>query len=109
MVARVEALQNWIENIVYQMDNMDYFEQTAKLGGDIALLKYECANVAQVVADHAVQIFGGRGITKSGMGKYIERFQTTYKLPSVYGGSTEIMASLGVRQALKSFPRNSKL
>ncbi len=32
---------------------------------------------AQDIARDAVQIFGGRGITKSGMGKHIEHVRTT--------------------------------
>lgn len=109
MAARVEAGYAWMETLTNQMNHMNYEEQNKKLGGEIALLKYEAANIAHVVAAEAVQIFGGRGLTKSGMGRIIERFQRTYKIPGVYGGSSEIMASLGIRQALKTYPRNAKL
>ena len=109
MAARVEAGYAWLETVTNQMNKMSYEEQNQKLGGEIALLKYEAANISQVVADEAVQIFGGRGVTKGGMGRVIERFQRTHRIPGVYGGSSEIMASLGIRQALRTYPRNSKL
>ena len=60
---------------------------------------------AQDIARDAVQIFGGRGITKTGMGKHIEMFNRGYKFDSILGGSEEILADLGVRQALKNFPK----
>ena len=61
------------------------------------------------VSDDAVQIFGGRGITKTGMGRNIETLQRTYKFTAILGGSEEIMADLGVRQAMKSFPKDARL
>ena len=33
MISRVESTQNWLENITYQMNNMSYKEQAAKLAG----------------------------------------------------------------------------
>lgn len=58
---------------------MSYLEQSQKLAGPIALLKYQSTRVAHNVADDACQIFGGRAITKTGMGRSIEAFQRTYK------------------------------
>mmetsp|Transcript_35667 Transcript_35667/g.44235 ORF Transcript_35667/g.44235 Transcript_35667/m.44235 type:complete len:520 (+) Transcript_35667:187-1746(+) len=109
MVTRVESVHAWLETITHQMNNMNYAEQNEKLGGIIGLLKYEIAQVANLVADETVQILGGRGVTQGGMGRIIERFNRTYKLPAVYGGSSEIVASLGIRQAMKSYPRDAKL
>jgi alkylation response protein AidB-like acyl-CoA dehydrogenase len=80
MVAQLEACENWLENITYQMCNMPYLEQSVKLAGPIALLKYQVTRVAHNVSDDACQIFGGRGITKTGMGRNIEAFQRTYKV-----------------------------
>ena len=45
----------------------------------------------------------------SGMGKNVEALQRTFKFASILGGSEEIMADVGVRQALKFFPSNAKL
>ncbi|KAI9310073.1 acyl-CoA dehydrogenase/oxidase [Dichotomocladium elegans] len=109
MIAQLEPVQNWLENITYQMCNMPYAEQSQKLAGPIALLKFQATRVAHNVSDDATQIFGGRGITKSGMGRNIEAFQRTYKFAAILGGSEEIMADLGVRQAVKSFPKNARL
>ena len=64
---------------------------SSKLASDVSLLKYQCTRVAHLVADESVQIFGGRGITSTGMGKMIERFHRTYKFGSILGGSEEIM------------------
>ncbi|KAG6857225.1 hypothetical protein H0H87_007644 [Tephrocybe sp. NHM501043] len=72
MIARVESAQNWVENVTYQMTNMNYKQQAALLAGQIAFVKKHCTETAQETAKDAVQIFGGRGITKTGMGRYIE-------------------------------------
>lgn len=61
------------------------------------------------VSDDACQIFGGRALTPTGMGRYIEDLQRTYKFNAILGGSEEIMADLGVRQAIKKFPTDVRL
>lgn len=38
MIARVEAGQNWLENVTYQMCNMNYKQQSANLAGYVDLL-----------------------------------------------------------------------
>jgi hypothetical protein len=64
--------------------------------------------VALHVSEQACQIFGGRAITRTGMGRIIEGFQRTIKYPAILGGSEEIMADLGIKQALKNMP-NARL
>eukprot|EP01124_Arcella_intermedia_P008090 TRINITY_DN1504_c0_g1_i1.p1 TRINITY_DN1504_c0_g1~~TRINITY_DN1504_c0_g1_i1.p1 ORF type:complete len:525 (+),score=85.20 TRINITY_DN1504_c0_g1_i1:40-1575(+) len=108
MVSMHEANTQQLDFITYQMNQMSYKEQAIHLAGPLALLKYGLTRTASKIADEAVQIFGGRGITKTGMGKIIESFNRTYKFDSVLGGSEEILADLGIRQALKNFP-NAKL
>lgn len=66
MIAEIEGVQNWLENITFQMCTMAIEEQGEKLAGPIALLKLLSTRVAHNVSDHAVQIFGGRAITKTG-------------------------------------------
>jgi len=83
--------------------------QSADIGARIALLKYSVTRMCHLVADNAVQILGGRGVTIGGMGRIVETFHRVYKVPSVYGGSEEIMADLAVRQAIKGFPLKAKL
>lgn len=100
MVSQVESVQNWLENITYQMTKMSYKEQSIRLAGPIALLKLLCTRVAHHVSDESCQIFGGRAITKTGMGRVIEEFQRTYKFGAILGGSEEIMADLGIRMAM---------
>ncbi|KAI9488694.1 acyl-CoA dehydrogenase/oxidase [Zychaea mexicana] len=109
MIAGVESCQTWTENIAYQMNHMKYAEQADKLAGPIALLKFHATRMMHDVSDEACQIFGGRALTKTGMGKYIEDLQRTYKFNAILGGSEEIMADLGVRQAMKKFPADARL
>ncbi|KAI9930551.1 hypothetical protein ASPWEDRAFT_132041 [Aspergillus wentii DTO 134E9] len=105
MISLCEANQAWLESIAYQMCNMTYAEQAANLGGPIGLLKSHATRAAQEIADQATNIFGGRGITQTGMGRIIEMFHRTYKFDAILGGTEEILADLGVRQAFKKFPK----
>lgn len=108
MIALVEANQSWLETITYQMCHMPYKQQAQYLGGLIGLLKMSITRAAHEVADEAVQIFGGRGLTQSGMGRVVEMFHRTYKFDAILGGSEEVLADLGVRQAMRQMP-NAKL
>lgn len=105
MISLTEACQSWLETITYQMNNMDYPTQSKLLGGPIGLLKSYATRCAHDVADDAVNIFGGRGITQSGMGRVVEQFHRTYKFDAILGGTEEILADLGVRQAMKFMPK----
>lgn len=51
---------------------MSYEEQSKRLAGPIALLKFYLSRSQGEIVDDAVQIWGGRGITSGGMGVYIE-------------------------------------
>lgn len=97
MSAAVESLDAWAESITYQMEKMPYAEQATKLGASIALLKFHTTRTCVMVADNACQIFGGRAVTKSGLGKPIEEFQRCYKIAAIYGGSEEVLADVAVR------------
>ncbi|PKI84499.1 hypothetical protein MVES1_001754 [Malassezia vespertilionis] len=109
LLAQVEACQAYLENITYQMNNMSYNDQSKYLAGQIALLKAWSTRVAHEVADNAVQIMGGRGLTTTGLGAPIEMYNRTYKFDAVLGGSEEIMSDLGIRQAIRSYPRGARL
>ncbi|KIM95696.1 hypothetical protein OIDMADRAFT_133513 [Oidiodendron maius Zn] len=106
MIAHCESTQAYIENITYQMNNLSYSEQNKHLAGPIALMKMFASRSAHEIADEAVQIFGGRGITQTGMGRLIEMFNRTYKFDSILGGTEEILGDLGVRQAMKFMPKS---
>jgi alkylation response protein AidB-like acyl-CoA dehydrogenase len=41
MISRVESAQNWIENITYQMNNMNYKQQAIHLAGYITCFTAE--------------------------------------------------------------------
>ena len=109
LIGAVESLEGYMQFITYQMDKMDPFTQMLELGGGIAILKYQCTRVLTDICDEACQIFGGRALTKSGMGENIEIAQRTFKFASILGGSEEIMVDLGVRQAMMLFPQEAKL
>ena len=105
MISLCEAQQAWLETITAQMCQMSYKEQSLKLGGPIALLKTFCTRAAHEIADDAVNIFGGRGLTQGGMGKNVEQFHRTYKFDAILGGAEEVLADLGVRQAMRNMPK----
>lgn len=105
MISHVEANQAWLEQITHQMNHMTYSQQAKLLSGPIGLLKSFCTRSAHEIADEAINIFGGRGLTQGGMGKVVEMFHRTYKFDAILGGTEEILADLGVRQAMKDFPK----
>lgn len=109
MAGAVESAHALLESVTYQMDTMPYKDQSAKLGGPIALLKYQSTRAGTLVADEAVQMFGGRGITRTGMGSNIEKFQKTYKYAAILGGSEEVMADLAIRQQMMGPAVQAKL
>ena len=108
MVSHLESCESWLERVAYQFQTFPA-SRTAEIGGTIALLKFRTTRMSHVVADHSCQIFGGRAITRTGMGKLVSRNQKSFKIYAIGGGSEEIMCSLGVRQAMKSFPRGARL
>jgi len=109
MAGAVESAHALLEVVTYQMDTMPYKEQSQKLGGPIALLKYQSTRAGTLVADESVQMFGGRGITRTGMGSNVERFQKTYKYAAILGGSEEVMADLAIRQQMVGEAMKAKL
>ncbi|KAI0635680.1 acyl-CoA dehydrogenase [Trametes polyzona] len=109
MISRVEGQQAWLESVTYQMCNMSYKEQASKLAGQIAFLKSHMTRSAQHTAADAVQIFGGRGITQTGMGKFIEHYHRTVTFDALLGGAEDVLSDLGVRQAIRGMPSDVRL
>ncbi|TCD64283.1 hypothetical protein EIP91_004291 [Steccherinum ochraceum] len=109
MIARTEGVQAWLENITYQMNNMSYKEQANKLAGQLAFLKMYSTRCAAESAADAVQMFGGRGVTQTGMGKFIEHYHRAVPFDSLLGGAEDVLADLGVRQAMRGMPSNARL
>eukprot|EP00440_Ansanella_granifera_P026671 gb/GFBE01028964.1/.p1 GENE.gb/GFBE01028964.1/~~gb/GFBE01028964.1/.p1 ORF type:complete len:527 (+),score=143.33 gb/GFBE01028964.1/:1-1581(+) len=102
MASEVEAVHSMLEDVTYQMMNMTPQETDKHLAGPIALLKYKQTRVAQLCADDACQIFGGRALTRSGLGVLVEKFHRSQKMQAILGGSEEIMADFAIRQAMKA-------
>jgi len=102
MIARCESSQAWLENVTYQMNAMDYKAQSKYLAGQIAFLKSYCTHTAQLTAQDATQIFGGRGITQTGMGRLIEHYHRTIAFDALLGGAEDVLNDLGVRQAMRN-------
>jgi alkylation response protein AidB-like acyl-CoA dehydrogenase len=109
MAGALESVHAMLESVTYQMNKMDYAEQQQKLGGPIALLKFQATRVGTIIADESVQMLGGRGITRTGMGLNIERFNKTYKYASILGGSEEVLADLAIRQQLVGAATRARL
>lgn len=105
IMSLVESNQSWLEQITYQMTHMSYAQQSQLLSGPIGLLKSFCTRSAHEIADEATNIFGGRGLTQGGMGRVVEMFHRTYKFDAILGGAEEVLADLGVRQAMKFMPK----
>ena len=107
MIQLSEASQAWLEQVALQMQQLSHDPtlQSKMLGGTIALLKSFATRSAHEVADDATNIFGGRGLTQSGMGKVVEQFHRTYKFDAILGGTEEVLSDLGVRQASKLMPK----
>jgi alkylation response protein AidB-like acyl-CoA dehydrogenase len=109
MIARLEATQHYSDWITYQMNTMNPKQQFKLLGGPTALLKLQSTQTAEFVTSEACQIFGGRAVTLGGMGKIVQRARAQIKNSTIYGGSEEIMADLGVRQLAKLMDPEAKL
>lgn len=105
MISLVELNQSYLEAITHQMCHMPYAQQARYLAGPIGLLKMSSTRAAHEIADEAVQIWGGRGLTTTGMGRIIEMFNRTYKFDAILGGAEEVLGDLGVRQAMKGMPK----
>merc|ERR1719499_1069867 len=109
MISEVESVSAWQDQITHQMNWMNKKQQAKYLEGPIALLKLRATTVNEKCCSEAIQIFGGRAVTQNGMGGIITRQRAAAKIYSVYGGSEEIMADLGIRQSMKYIDPNAKL
>ncbi|SPO28124.1 related to acyl-CoA dehydrogenase [Ustilago trichophora] len=108
MAREVEALQAWVESIVFQQLNLTIAESNVLTGGTCALLKAHAGIVLDHVVRESVHLLGGMGLTKGGTGERIERIYREVKALTVPGGSEDVMIDLGVRQQLKLVGPQSK-
>ena len=91
-------------SVTYSASSSPHF-----LSRQIAFAKAFSTKAAQETAAEAVQIFGGRGITKTGIGRFIEHFHRTVTFDAILGGAEDVLGDLGVRQAVKKMPPNVRL
>lgn len=108
MSAMVECLENWLESVTFQMDQMSPFEQFEKLSATIALMKFQFGKYGWKIGDQASQIFGGRAVTRTGMGRVIESYKNEAKFTAITGGSEEVIADLAVRQVVAQCDKQVK-
>merc|ERR1719414_1444659 len=68
--AALECVFTFMESVTHDM--CKHGPHNDVMAGPIALLKYESTRTALKVSDDCVQIMGGRGITRTGMGSKVE-------------------------------------
>jgi len=100
--SQLSALYAMTEQVTYDMCQAGTMSD--RMGGVIGLLKMHSTKQGWQIADNCVQIMGGRGITKTGMGRRVENFKNFVKYGAVYGGSEEILANLAIKQMMKRVP-----
>ncbi|QRW17607.1 acyl-CoA dehydrogenase [Rhizoctonia solani] len=88
MIARVESGQNWLETSLTRCVTWTISSRDC----------YRCH-----------PDFGGRAITKTGMGRMIEHYHRTVPFDSLLGGAEDVLGDLGVRQAIRKMPKNARL
>ncbi|MCJ1471784.1 hypothetical protein MMC13_000425 [Lambiella insularis] len=101
MARQIEASYNWLENLIYQCQQMNETEAMLKLGGAIAGLKAQSTTTFEFCAREASQIFGGLSYSRGGQGAKVERLYRDVRAYAIPGGSEEIMLDLSIRQALR--------
>jgi len=101
MARQIDALQSWIESLIYELENMSHAEGSKVLGGATALLKVQAGIVAKYIADESQKLMGGLGLTKTGQGARIEAIARAIPTLIVPGGSEDVLLDLGVREAVK--------
>ena len=85
MARQIEATQAWLDNLVYQAQNMDDTEAMLKLGGAIAACKLQSTLTFEFCAREASQIFGGLSYSRGGQGAKIERLYRDVRAYAIPG------------------------
>ena len=101
MFRQIEASYSWLENMIYQCQQMNDTEAMLKLGGAIAGLKAQATTTFEFCAREASQIFGGLSYSRGGQGAKVERLYRDVRAYAIPGGSEEIMLDLSIRQAMR--------
>lgn len=101
MGRQLEAAHAKLEELVYQMNEMDENEAMLVLGGAVAGLKAQSTLMFEFCAREAAQIFGGLSYSKGGQGEKVERLYREVRAYAIPGGSEEIMLQLSIKQGAK--------
>ena len=68
--AALESMQTYIKSITRDMGSVGCHNE--RMGGQMAMMKYQSTRTMWKVSNHGVQVFGGRDITRTGMGAKTE-------------------------------------
>ncbi|EEH41417.2 hypothetical protein PAAG_02980 [Paracoccidioides lutzii Pb01] len=101
--AELEAMWAWVEQFLYQLNNMSKEQADFRLGGLTALAKAKAGMVLNECAQVAVLLFGGSGLTRTGQGEIAERIYREVPGARIPGGSEDVLLDLSVRQLVKVF------
>lgn len=71
-----------------------------RVTGEAAMAKYYATESAQEVIDRAVQLFGGRGVTR---GEKVEELYREIRALRIYEGASEIQKLVIAREAIKNY------
>ncbi|KAL8281028.1 hypothetical protein RQP46_006707 [Phenoliferia psychrophenolica] len=97
----VEANHAWIEQICHHIALAPKSSADLDLAGVAALCKVSCTRGLEFCNREALQILGGIGFQRGGVGGRIEQISRDLRVMCVGGGSDEILTDLGLRMAEK--------
>ncbi|KAK2756522.1 hypothetical protein FQN54_005415 [Arachnomyces sp. PD_36] len=106
--AELETLSAWVEQFLYQLNNMPKEQADIRLGGLTALAKAKAAMVLNECAQCAVLLFGGNGLTRQGQGEVVEKILRDVPGARIPGGSEDVLLDLSVRQLVKVYKAQTK-
>ncbi|EGX45021.1 hypothetical protein TWF173_001602 [Orbilia oligospora] len=99
----LESQWAWVEQIVYMMQKLEKKVGDVELGGMTAMCKANSGMVLSECSQCAVLLFGGNGLTRSGLGETVEKIFREVNVVRIPGGSEDVLLDLGVRQLVKIF------
>ena len=97
MALDVEAHWAWLEQIAYhvQLDKDGWESQ--RVASRVALAKVMGGRLLEKAGREALQVLGGAGYQRGGVGARVEQISRDLRLFVVGGGSEEILEDLAVR------------
>ncbi|SCZ97229.1 BZ3500_MvSof-1268-A1-R1_Chr4-2g07074 [Microbotryum saponariae] len=108
MALIITANHSWIEALAFQLSVLPKVVADVELTGQAALLKVACTRGLERCNREALQILGGIGYQRGGIGGRVEQISRDLRVMCIGGGSDEIMSSLGLRQAEAVISKNEQ-